>query len=111
MTARLIGFPKVLTFRSEDLRRLVVTLPCMNCGVERHTQAAHMNLGKGMGLKASDAAIAALCADRPGIRGCHSLLDQGGALTFDERRQFEIEMVALTYIALMERGLLEVGKQ
>ncbi|MGZ7173880.1 hypothetical protein ACXKTX_09625 [Burkholderia gladioli] len=111
MTARVIGFPKVLTFRSEELRRLVVTLPCMNCGVERYTQAAHMNLGKGGALKASDAAIAALCCDRPGIRGCHAMLDQGGVMTKSERRQFEIEMVALTYIALMERGLLEVGKQ
>ncbi|MDN7456575.1 hypothetical protein [Burkholderia cenocepacia] len=110
MTARLIGIPKLLTFRSEDLRRAVVQLPCMNCGVERYTQAAHANYGKAGALKASDAAIAALCADRPGVRGCHSLLDQGGVLEKDERRAFEMEMVAKTYIALMERGLLRVEK-
>jgi hypothetical protein len=107
VTARLIGFPKTLTFRSEDLRRLVVKLPCMKCGIEGYTQAAHINFSKGMGLNASDAAIAALCADRPGVRGCHSLLDQGGKLPKAERRAFELEMVAKTYIALIERGYLE----
>lgn len=110
MTARLIGIPKLLTFRSERLRRAVTTLPCMQCGVEGYTQAAHANYGKGGAQKASDAAIAALCADRPGVRGCHALLDQGGVLKKDERRAFEMEMVAKTYIALMERGLLEIAK-
>jgi len=109
MTARLV-FPKALTYRSTDLRRAVAALPCMKCGIEGHTQAAHMNLGKGGAIKASDAALAALCADRPGVRGCHTLLDQGGALPKAERRAFEIEMVAKTYIALVERGLLEVAK-
>lgn len=110
MTARLVGFPKKLTYRDEDLRRAVAQLPCMKCGIWGHTQAAHTNLGKGGGIKASDAAIAALCADRPSVRGCHALLDQGGKLPKAERRAFEIEMVALTYIALVERGLLEVAK-
>ncbi|WP_213308221.1 hypothetical protein [Paraburkholderia sacchari] len=110
MTAKLIGIPKLLTFRSEELRRVVTLLPCMNCGVERFTQAAHLNFGKGMGIKASDAALAALCCDRPGVRGCHSLLDQGGVFTKEERRAFEYEMVAKTYIALAERGYLRVVK-
>jgi hypothetical protein len=110
MTARLIGVPKLLTFRSEDLRRAVTTLPCMHCGIEHHTQAAHGNKDKGGQLKASDAAIAALCADRPGIRGCHAMLDQSGTLTKAERREFEMEMIAKTYIALIERGLLRVVK-
>jgi hypothetical protein len=110
MTARLIGIPKKLTFRSEGLKRLVVMLPCMKCGIEGYTQAAHMNLGKGGAIKASDAALAALCCDRVGVRGCHSLLDQGGKLPKAERRAFELEMVAKTYIALVERGLLEASK-
>jgi hypothetical protein len=112
MTARLVGvgFPKQLTFRSESLRRAVAKLPCMKCGVWGYTQAAHMNLGKGGGIKATDAALAALCCDRLGVRGCHSLLDQGGKLPKLERRQFEIEMVVLTYVALIERGLLVVAK-
>lgn len=110
MTARLIGVPKLLTFRSEDLRRAVTTLPCMCCGIERYTQAAHGNKDKGGALKASDAAIAALCADRPGVRGCHAMLDQGGLMGKEERRAFEMEMIAKTYIALIERGLLKVIK-
>jgi hypothetical protein len=112
MTARLVGvsFPKTLTFRSEAIRRAVVQLPCMHCGTQGYTQAAHTNQNKGGGIKASDAAIAALCADRPGIRGCHAMLDQGGIFTKAERRAFEIEMVALTYIALVERGLLVVQR-
>lgn len=112
MTARLVGlsFPKQQTFRSERLRRAVTMLPCMNCGVERYTQAAHANYGMAGALKASDAALAALCCDRPGVRGCHAMLDQGGVLTKAERRAFEMEMVAKTYIALLERGLLRVEK-
>jgi hypothetical protein len=106
MTARVV-FPKALTFRSESLRRAVALLPCMRCGIEGHTQAAHMNFGKGGAIKTSDAALAALCADRPGVRGCHALLDQGGKMPKAERRAFEFEMVAKTYIALAERGLLE----
>ena len=109
MTARLV-FPKALTFRSEPMRRAVAMLPCMRCGIDGHTQAAHMNFGKGGAIKASDAALAALCADRPGVRGCHALLDQGGKLSKAERRAFEFEMVAKTYIALAERGMLEVNR-
>lgn len=109
MTARLIGVPKLLTFRYEDLRRAVTTLPCMHCGIESYTQAAHGNKDKGGQLKASDAAIMALCADGPGFVGCHSRVDARSAMTKAERRVFEAEMVALTYIALMERGLLMVA--
>lgn len=109
MTARVI-FPKTLTFRSEDLRRAVASLPCMCCGRIGHTQAAHTNTGKGGQLKASDAAIMALCADSPGFTGCHSRVDARSVMTKVERRVFEAEMVALTYIALMERGLLVVAE-
>ncbi|HEM7842592.1 DUF968 domain-containing protein [Burkholderia multivorans] len=101
MSARLIGaFPKALTYRSEKLRRAVASLPCVCCGREGMTQAAHANQGKGMGIKASDARIAALCVD------CHSRLDQGGKMTKAERRAFEDQMVARTYVELVERGLL-----
>lgn len=104
MTARLVGFPKPLTFRSEKLRRAVAELPCVCCGRVGLTQAAHANQGKGMSIKASDAMIAALCVT------CHSDLDTGGAMTKAERRAFEHEVIAKTYIALIEAGLLEVTK-
>jgi hypothetical protein len=102
MTARLVGFPKPSTFRSEKLRRAVATLPCVNCGKEGATQAAHANQGKGMAIKSSDARIAALCTT------CHGSLDQGGKMLKADRRDFEDQMVLLTYIALIERGLLQV---
>lgn len=104
MTAKLIGFPKPLTFRSEKLRRAVAELPCVCCGRVGMTQAAHSNQGKGMGIKASDALLAALCTE------CHSAMDQGGILPKEERRSFEMEMIAKTYVALMEAGKLEVVK-
>jgi len=112
MTARLVGvaFPKTLTFRSEALRRVIVTLPCVCCGRIGRTQAAHTNYGKGGGIKASDASLMALCADGPGYVGCHSSVDANSKMTKIERRQFEMEMVALTYIALVERGLITVLK-
>src|SRR5260363_58818 len=70
--------------RSEKLRRLVAMLPCMCCGQKGQTQAAHANVqsfGKGMGIKASDAALMALC-----VR-CHAELDQGQTMTKEERRR------------------------
>lgn len=103
MTARVIGFPKQKTFRSEKLRRAVAALPCVDCGREGQTQAAHSNQGKGLSIKASDARLMALCVT------CHSKLDQGGVLTKDERRRYEDEMVARTLVALIENGTLEVA--
>lgn len=104
MTARLLGIPKPTTFRSERLRRAIATLPCMDCGRSGSTQAAHANMGKGVGLKSSDARVAALCTT------CHSSLDQGGTMNKLDRRAYEDEMILRTYVALMESGLLEVAK-
>jgi hypothetical protein len=104
VTARLIGIPKPLTFRSEKLRRAVAELPCVCCGRVGSTQAAHGNEGKGMGMKVSDAMLAALCTF------CHTELDQGRVMSKAERRAFALEMVAKTYVALMEGGKLEVVK-
>lgn len=102
MTARLVGYPKKVAFRSEKLRRAVSALPCVCCQREGRTQAAHANQGKGMGLKAPDSWLAALCVE------CHTRLDQTGGMLKDERRAFEMEMIAKTYIALIEAGLLQV---
>jgi hypothetical protein len=103
MTARLVGYPKPHTYRSEKLRRAVASLPCVDCGKENETQAAHANQGKGLAIKASDAKLMGLC-----VR-CHSKLDQGGIMTKEQRRHYEDEMIARTYVALMEQGKLEVA--
>lgn len=112
MTARLvgIGFPKQVSYRSEALRRAVASLPCVCCGRAGHTQAAHTNLGKGGAIKAPDSWLMALCADDYGFVGCHSKVDARSTMGKIERRQFEVEMVALTYVALVEHGLIGVTK-
>ena len=92
--------PKVTTYRSEKHLARVRQIPCVRCGKEGESQAAHMNFGKSAGKKASDAATGALCPT------CHFWLDQSGVMTKEERRAFEWEMVARTYIALVERGLI-----
>lgn len=89
-------------FRSEKLRRAVADLPCAHCGREGATQAAHRNEGKGMGLKVSDALLAALCDE------CHRLLDQGRDLSRDERRDMWNRACIKTYQQLVETGRLAV---
>lgn len=95
-----VAVPKPVTYRSEKHLARVRQIPCVRCGKEGESQAAHMNFGKSAGKKASDAATGALCPT------CHFWLDQSGAMTKEERRAFEWEMVARTYIALVERGLI-----
>lgn len=98
-----MNYLKTPMFRSEALRRLVAALPCQSCGLVGFTQAAHANLsvyGKGMGLKASDAALMALCVK------CHAELDQGGLMTRDERLHFQHQMITKTLIELIETGQL-----
>lgn len=89
-------------FRSEKLRRAVSALPCQHCGREGCTQAAHRNEGKGMGLKTSDALLAALCSD------CHRELDQGKDMSKAERRDMWNRACIRTYQALVESGVLVV---
>lgn len=70
-----------VVFHSEQHLKNVAALPCANCGLEKRSQAAHMNgveFGKGLGLKVSDALVFPLCADGFLRRGCHGLHDQGG---------------------------------
>lgn len=89
--------------RSESYRRRVASLPCCFCGIEGHSQAAHSNSlehGKGAGLKADDAACFPLCADRPGVRGCHSLFDQGALFSKAERREVTRRWISWTQAAL-----------
>lgn len=62
--------------RSEAYRRLVESLPCINCGIAGYSQHAHCNEGKGKGLKVDDREAMPLCCQRPGIEGCHAAFDQ-----------------------------------
>ncbi|WP_186056829.1 hypothetical protein [Burkholderia gladioli] len=102
MTARVV-FPKPETFRSRPLRLAVASLPCMRCGRENNTQAAHENYGKGKGIKASDACLMALCVE------CHQYVDQVGEMDRETRRALEVVLVKKTLVELIERGLLVVA--
>lgn len=101
--------PKVEPVRSEAYRRAVASLSCIRCGIAGHSQAAHPNTGKGAGTKADDRLCFPLCADRPGVRGCHSLFDQGALYTRDQRRALEPEWARATIGAVISRGLWPAG--
>jgi hypothetical protein len=93
-----------MTFRSPKLLILCRELECQICGREDGTVcAAHSNSlsdGKGRGLKASDAAVAALCSV------CHMEIDQGKNLSREERREKWLAAHISTIRALLERGLV-----
>lgn len=91
--------------RNEAYRRLVAAMPCVICGMVGYGQAAHGSAGKGMGIKASDLELFCLCADRPGVRGCHSLLDQGALFTKAVRRELEPVWAADTQRRIQAMGL------
>ena len=97
--------PKAAPVRSEAYRRAVATLPCAICGVPGYSQAAHGSEGKGMGIKACDLTLFPACCDRPGVRGCHSLLDQGALFTKAVRRELEPVWAADTRRKLLALGL------
>ena len=91
-------------FRSEKLRRHVADMPCVNCG-RTDVQAAHANLGefgKGMGMKASDAALMSLCC------ACDTDLDQGSTMDKQGKRDFQYQMIARTLVRAIEQGRLVV---
>lgn len=98
-----IVVPKNTPAKDERYRRLVASLPCIRCGVQGFSQAAHPNAGKGMGTKASDYECFPLCCDRPGVRGCHSVFDQGAMFEKQHRRQIEQAWAAETARALCTR--------
>lgn len=97
-----------MTFRSEPLLAAVRGLPCMRCGGCHRTQAAHSNqlrFGKGKGIKASDAAIMALCTGL-NAAGCHEKHDQGGQLGKLEWWALEYLLIAKTLMALIRSGAI-----
>ena len=85
--------------RSSFHRKIVASLPCIACGLEGYTQAAHRNEGKGMGIKACDSQMMPLCVS------CHRELDQGGKLDRETRRTIERAYVKTTRQILINRNL------
>lgn len=105
-TTTLRAIPKAEIIRSKAYLRIVAQLPCMHCGIWGHSQAAHANTGKGMGLKACDLQTFPLCCDRPGQRGCHSYFDSGALFSKEQRRFHECRWVAKTQSLLLQRAVV-----
>ena len=91
-----------MVYRNDKLLKAVRELPCQRCGAYGRTQAAHRNQGKGMGIKNSDAQVAALCVD------CHREIDQGRDMSRAERRAELDAAIVKTMTALIEGGILQV---
>lgn len=97
-----------MNFRSPALLQFAKCQPCQRCRSTGTTVAAHANsiaMGKGMGIKAHDYAVAYLC------HPCHDLIDgRVGKLTKSERdqewRDAHIRTVALWFTT----GMVEVCK-
>src|SRR5690606_9997178 len=90
--------------RSEQHRKNVAALPCVVCGIEKFSQAAHPNFDKGLALKNCDSLAFPLCSDRPGVRGCHSLHDQGAIYSKAERPLREWEHIDATRAQLIRQN-------
>jgi hypothetical protein len=99
MTAR----PKQNVIRSEPYRRLVSARPCKACGIQGHSQAAHVP-PDGKGIKQDDREIFALCCTRVGIPGCH--------VDFDQYRMFsklKARIIGRAWAADTRRAIVAAG--
>jgi hypothetical protein len=94
-------------YRNKKLLELMRELPCMSCGIQNGTVvAAHSNQskhGKGLGLKAPDSLVAALC------HSCHHELDNGNKLSKEEKRHFWDQAYIKTMQYLIEKELLKIN--
>lgn len=101
--------PKREYIRSEAMREAYRLLPCQHCGKggeDAGVCCAHSNWsvhGKGKGIKADDNRAASLCW------GCHSMLDQGGALNEAEKQTLWWRAHVKTVLRLQALGLWPAG--
>lgn len=90
--------------RDKNWLKTVASLSCQRCGMEGQTQAAHANwgkYGKGMGMKAHDCFVAALC------QTCHFSIDQGAKLSAEERLEAWEDAFRKTLVALHATGRIK----
>ena len=89
--------------RSQQYLRLVASLPCIACGIQGYSQAAHLP-PEAKGMKQSDLLTFPLCCTRVGIAGCHQ--------DYDQYRLFPREAamaVGRAWAADTQRSLLAMG--
>lgn len=102
---------KDVILRSEAYRRATAGMRCMWCGIAGFSQHAHLNLGKGLGLKTDDRTGFPLCACRPGVEGCHAAYDQyrlvpGGR---EGHRVYGLEWGRITRAEILSLGLWPIN--
>jgi hypothetical protein len=70
--------------RHKAHREFIASLPCAACGIEGHSQAAHLRarLLPGMAAKSHDRHTTPLCCARPGQEGCHGRQGRWGEEPF-----------------------------
>ncbi len=65
---------KATPVRSHAYLRVVASLPCIACGIQGYSQAAHLP-PEAKGMKQSDLLTFPLCCVRVGVPGCHQDYD------------------------------------
>jgi hypothetical protein len=96
-------------YKSRKLLDRIAELPCVRCGamdgtcVPAHYCGDYQHLlGKGIGSKVTDAAVAALCYK------CHTEMDQYKGGNTCERSEEFLYLCIITHEALLKAGYLEV---
>ena len=95
--------PKAEIVRSQPYLRAVASLPCIACGIQGYSQAAHLP-PEAKGMKQSDLLTMPLCCTRIGVQGCHQ--------DYDQYRLFPRDVamtVGLAWAADTRRKLLALG--
>lgn len=94
--------------RDEPYRRLVAQLPCFQCRVEGHTQAAHPNAGKTHGVKLDDDKCFPMCT--VSAKDCHGHYDRYELVKHDDMPAYERKAYVWTVLELVARGLWPMGR-
>lgn len=99
-----------MTYRNKKLLQAAKDAPrCFSCGKYNDgtvvmAHADSQEYGKGMGHKAHDWAVSAICYD------CHTIIGDGGSLSREERRIIWRSAHIKTLEWLFESGLVRVAQ-
>lgn len=99
---------KAAPVRNEAYRRAVASLPCIACGIQGYSQAAHLP-PEAKGMKQSDLLTFPLCCTRVGIPGCHQDYDQYRLFPRDAAMTVGMAWAADTQRRIQAMGLWPTG--